>query len=322
MDPKLLNQKSLNELARSVARSFSLTLKGIPQPQRNAITLTYLLARFADTIADSGAWPLLVRQQHLDQLEAAIIQLKPELWELKNSVEGFGASEATLLLAGRDLLMSFANLERGQLTAGQDVLKTLVGAMKWDLKTFGESKKVIAGCADRTAFEDYTYSIAGCVGAYWVQIFKLAQNLEPMAIAYGKALQRINIIRDVVSDFKINRVYLPVSELERFAFDCAKPLWLQPAWKDFVSGYLKETRDMLLLGAEFCDALPYLPLRLKWASALPLVIGFETLNAIERANTWDPPVKITRQKVKSLVFRSFIELVFKRSLAKKFRIQE
>src|SRR5207245_8995081 len=56
----------LGNLLRQVSRSFYLSLAVLPRPLREPIGLAYLLARAADTVADTG---LIRRADRLDHLE-------------------------------------------------------------------------------------------------------------------------------------------------------------------------------------------------------------------------------------------------------------
>ena len=57
----------LGGLLRQVSRSFYLSLAILPRPLREPIGLAYLLARAADTVADT---PLIKRDERLAHLEA------------------------------------------------------------------------------------------------------------------------------------------------------------------------------------------------------------------------------------------------------------
>jgi phytoene/squalene synthetase len=294
-----MDSKNFQELVRNVSRSFSLTLLGLPHLQRNSISVTYILARFADALTDSGNWPTEVRTSHLAAWESAISQRNPGIWKLKTSVGGFKENEAHLLLEGENLLKIFLGLPETHILHGQEVLKILIQGMKWDLKTFLRSDEVIFGVKNPPFLDWYCYSIAGCVGAYWVKMFELPSTLEPLAVAYGKGLQRINILRDVVADWDRKRVYLPESELLKFELKEAK-FWNKPSWKDFCEDYISETKKLLFYGANFCDSIPYSSFRLRWSSAMPLQIGLATLQKIEETKEWQPEIKISRRDVKKL----------------------
>ena len=59
------------QLLAAVSRSFYLTLKALPKELREPISLAYLLARTADTIADTGSGelvPLTPSGENIDRL--------------------------------------------------------------------------------------------------------------------------------------------------------------------------------------------------------------------------------------------------------------
>jgi phytoene/squalene synthetase len=279
----------------------------VPKPQREAVALAYLLARFADTLTDSGKIPLEERLTHLKAWETAISLRKHNGWELTADFTGLSRSEAQLLLEGDLLLREFGLLSEDHQNAGREVLGILIEAMRWDLDVFGKSVgQVLYGVENNEDFDWYCYSIAGCVGAYWVKIFELSPHLIPAAIAYGKGLQRINILRDVVEDWQRGRVYLPLTDLKKFELDQG-PIWEGKRWKEYRQAYCAETERLLQQGAQFCKALPYFSWRLKWASAMPLQIGFKTLELLKYSDDWSKPLKISRSEVKKLMLKTALE---------------
>jgi len=65
--------------------------------------------------------------------------------------------------------------------------------------------------------ELYCYRVASAVGLLSIEIFGYRNcACRDYAICLGKALQFTNILRDVGSDAKRGRIYLPQSELKRF----------------------------------------------------------------------------------------------------------
>jgi len=311
-----MDQKLDRKLVRSVSRSFSLTLQLLPKSHRSTVTLTYLLARLADTITDSGRWSADQRLKHLTSWEAALVQKNKSLWKLDGSLGTFSEKEAQLLLLGGDLIEEFLRLAPQTQHLVEEVLKILVSGMRWDLKTFATSgpETPVRGCDSVSIFDWYCYAIAGCVGSFWVNIFNLPRNFENLATEYGKGLQRINILRDVVEDFGRGRVYLPIDQLSAHGVD-GNRLWRDSKWFDFVKSYIAETRRLLLYGANFCDAIPYTEFRLRWASRLPLVIGLKTLDRLESLREWpDAPVKISRREVRGLVLKSLVDVFLSRKL--------
>ena len=72
--------------------------------------------------------------------------------------------------------------------------------------------------ADYADLENYCYRVASVVGLLSIEIFGYRDPAcRDYAIHLGKALQLTNILRDVRSDAARGRIYLPLSELARFA---------------------------------------------------------------------------------------------------------
>jgi phytoene synthase len=67
------------------------------------------------------------------------------------------------------------------------------------------------------ALELYCYRVASVVGLLSIEIFGYQNAVcRDYAVYLGKALQLTNILRDVRTDAKRGRVYLPLDELARF----------------------------------------------------------------------------------------------------------
>jgi farnesyl-diphosphate farnesyltransferase len=59
-------------ILRDVSRSFFLSIRLLPSPLRDPISLAYLLARATDTLADTGEIPVAQRMEALPELIGAI----------------------------------------------------------------------------------------------------------------------------------------------------------------------------------------------------------------------------------------------------------
>lgn len=306
----------LKKWVNQVSRSFSLSLLTLPKLQRSSVALTYLIARYADTLTDSGSWSQEERLAHLERWENAILKKDPKLWEITGSLGKFSPADSSFLVDGVEILKAYSQESAGYFDAGQEVLQTLFQGMRFDLKTFSNATNVAVtyGCKDDAIFDYYCFMIAGCVGRYWVKIFELPQNLELLAVAYGKGLQRINILRDVVEDWNRGRVYLSKERLSGYGLDRHEP-WRGRDWRRFCQAYIKETKQLLLSGVHFCDAISPSEYRLRFASSMPLRIGLETLDLLGAAHVWERRIKISRSSVRSLAFGAAMNLFFRRNLS-------
>lgn len=71
--------------------------------------------------------------------------------------------------------------------------------------------------------ELYCYRVAGVIGLIAIEIFEYRNpQTREYAVNLGKALQMVNILRDVQVDAQKGRVYLPMEDLERFGVDPGK----------------------------------------------------------------------------------------------------
>jgi 15-cis-phytoene synthase len=118
---------------------------------------------------------------------------------------------------------------------------------------------VIDGCQidlEQTRFLDfpglarYCHLVAGVVGEVAASIFGRTQDAT-VAYAHklGLAMQLTNIIRDVGDDARRGRIYLPVSELQRFDVKAAELLKREKPW-----GYSERFSALMRFQAERAHA--------------------------------------------------------------------
>ena len=114
---------------------------------------------------------------------------------------------------------------------------------------------VIDGCQmdlDQTRFLDfpglqrYCHLVAGVVGEVAANIFGRTQAATmPYAHQLGLAMQLTNIIRDVGDDARRGRIYLPMSELQRFDVKAHEMLKRESPW-----GYSERFTALMQFQAE------------------------------------------------------------------------
>lgn len=78
----------------------------------------------------------------------------------------------------------------------------------------------LASYKTRADLEAYCYRVASTIGLIAIEIFGYRNpRTQEYAVTLGKALQMVNILRDVQSDARRGRVYLPQEDLKRFKVD-------------------------------------------------------------------------------------------------------
>ncbi len=191
--------------------------------------------------------------------------------------------------------------------------------MVFDLTRFpGEDAGALAALNTLDELDHYTYLVAGCVGPFWTSVHVAHRrrlrgwdvaHRNAQAMAFGKALQMANVLRDVAGDLAHGRCYVPARELAAIRLrpvDLREPAPRQRA---------RALYDRLLVralghyddGWNYTLAIPALEWRMRLACAWPLAIGLATLAAL--AAHPDPmgatsPIKISRAQVRGLLTRS------------------
>jgi farnesyl-diphosphate farnesyltransferase len=310
----------LGPLLKSVSRSFYLSLQILPEGMREPVGLAYLLARAADTIADTSLIAPEIRLELLlsfrEQVntspdDEALKRIDLEIARVQQDSE-----EKVLLESLRPALSLLSQFDEADRVAVQNIVTTLTRAMEFDLNTFpSESSGRLVAIRDYSELDTYTYLVAGCVGEFWTQMTaehvtgNYADPLETMirrGIRLGKALQLTNILRDCGKDLRIGRCYLPEELLAAESLvpkDLLRPgmsLMARPVLYELVTKALDHYRE----GLDYVLALPRSMVRLRLASLWPILIGLETLLILVKNDHWLEPSKaskIRRSDVHKLV---------------------
>ena len=292
-------------LLQGVSRSFYLSLRLLPRPMRGAAGLGYLLARTSDTLADSAGIEPGARVDALDAFKQALEGGSRKVaWSQPLQAAVADPMERRLLGRTAELIEALDALPAGEAALVREVVGIIVGGQRLDLLRFGQASAADPiPLDDDGQLDDYTWRVAGCVGAFWTRLGFLtlgpgfASDPEPImverGVAYGKSLQLVNILRDLPRDLGDGRCYLPVRDPR----DLEEVLACHAVW-------LGRARDQLGYGFAYAAALP--DRRLRAASLLPAQIARETLDRLALAD-WDGMrrrVKIPRRRVYLALLRA------------------
>jgi farnesyl-diphosphate farnesyltransferase len=311
----------LRRILKGVSRSFYLSLRVLPRPLREPLGITYLLARAADTVADTRIVPQADRLAHLETLRRAIADGAGGGSALAEALTGPQAipAERELLLALPAVLAAFRMLAPADQHRVQEVLGILIEGMATDLRTFPkDTAENLAALETAADLDRYTYQAAGCVGEFWTDM-ALAhcpglaawdrETMRRLGKRFGQALQLTNVLRDLPHDLKIGRCYLPREGLAAAGLTPADLLddSSLPRLRPLLRAHLTEALDRYADGWAYVAALPAREGRLRLACLWPLYIGLATLEAIALSpRVLDPAVrvKIPRSAVYRLVVSS------------------
>lgn len=296
----------LGPLLKNVSRSFYLTLRVLPAGLREPVGLAYLLARAADTVADTE---LIQPERRLELLLGLRARVNGSVSNVADEIAAeLSAHQANpherILLQSLDPALALLRdcNERDKFEI-QRVVTTLTEGMEFDLRTFpNETSGRLGVLKNQVELERYTYLVAGCVGDFWTRMTMAHEpamrewdsaEMSACGIRFGKALQYTNVLRDVPKDLRIGRCYLPDDILTAHKLTPTALLDPQngdrarPALVELIRSALEhfdEARRYLL-------AIPTRCTRLRLGCLWPIVIGLPTLEKLGQNREWLNPAK-------------------------------
>ncbi len=320
------DRELLDDVLKGVSRSFYLSIRVLPTAMRDPVAIAYLLARAADTIADTRALPPKQRLQNLlafrEQVEGSVSPGTIERIARTAKEHPEGATSAELVLLENigqvfDLMAALPCAGREEV---RRVVVTLTRGMELDLTIFPpEDSGELGHLDDPQQLDCYTYLVAGCVGEFWTSLAMAREPLlsrwkfdemNALGVRLGKALQLTNVLRDVPRDIRMGRCYLPRCDLAGVGLlpsDLLEPgnstkaraalfPWIRTALEHF------DAAESYLL------ATPRRCVRLRLAALWPILLGLATLGKLALNDSWlDParPSRVRRRWVYWMMARSF-----------------
>lgn len=306
------------QLLASVSRSFYLTLKALPIELREPISLAYLLARTADTLADTATAPADLRLQCLDEFEMLILGTSEAqeterllAQRIRNSFIECQEDQAERRLMERfgDGLEWLRTMQGASLTSIQKVLRHIIHGQRLDIQRF-PADGILRCLSSDAELKEYTWLVAGCVGEFWTEMCALEKpsalspavnlaQLQQEGARFGQGLQLINILRDVGEDLRDGRCYLPGFSAEEVRRNnrLLEPIWQH--WWTLCHEYLESGLNYV---TQVVDN------RIRYATALPLLIGARTLARLQSAG-WEERlsgVKISRLEITKILAEAAI----------------
>lgn len=286
--PKATDAMTPQEYARAICResrsNFVYAFHFLKHRERRAMEAFYAFCMLVDSTVDCTA-----------RKETAKNMLMTWREEVERIYTGYPQHPVAQALAPH---VKWANVPR-------DYLESLITGCEMDLEknsyaTFEE-------------LELYCYRVASCVGLTTLRLIGITPSAteEKGAIALGKALQLTNILRDIVNDFEMGRVYLPENELKQFgvSLDNLSAKWGGKNFEALMKFHIDRAKKL------FTEGFGVFPLvqkeKRKWLA--PLLIGRVYERLLYRIE--EDPSLIFRQRLEipatqkmGIVLKTFFEL--------------
>ncbi|WP_430421033.1 presqualene diphosphate synthase HpnD [Methylibium petroleiphilum] len=200
-------QQYVQDKAAASGSSFYYAFLFLPPPRRAAITAFYAFCREVDDVVDEVSDP-------------GVAATKLAWWR-KEVAEAFaGQAHHPVLQALMPHVADYG--------IRAEHLSAVIDGCEMDLTQ--------TRYLDDMALQRYCHLVAGVVGEVAASIFgcepgrPLSEGTRRYAHTLGRAFQLTNIIRDVGDDARRGRIYLPVSELQRFDVKAHELLKREAPW--------------------------------------------------------------------------------------------
>ena len=324
-------ERLLTDVLRSVSRSFYLSVRILPRGMRDPVAVAYLLARAADTMADTRALP---PQRRLERLLAfrALVESGVESGGMRRAIgdiveeldirsDGVSEGEKRLLGHAESLFALLWGLPAADREQVRRVVATLTRGMEMDLSTFPpEDSGGLGTLESAIQLDGYTYLVAGCAGEFWTRLAMIhesrltawdAEEMTAAGVRFGKALQLTNVLRDVPRDLRMGRCYLPADELA--AAGLAPQDLLNPASaveaRAVLVPWIRRALEHFEAAEGYLLATPRSCIRLRLAALWPVALGLATLEKLAGNRAWldpDVPSRVRRRWVYGMMARSTV----------------
>ena len=307
----------LRDLLKQVSRLFYTTLVVVPSAVRDQVSLAYLFARAADTIADTDLIDRPRRLDFLSQLKSQFVSDQIAWGQVRAIQEAVGplqqeSSERMLLERLEDCFTLFQEFSTEDRKRVQRLMTTLTQGMEMDLMAFpGKSVEDLAALKTFEDLDRYTYYVAGCVGEFWTDLMCghrralsswNVRDMSEVGVRFGKGLQLTNIVKDVAHDLQKGRCYVPEQMLSgaglkpRDLLDQTNLSRFRPVLNQLIQravGHLDQ-------GWLYTMAIPRYETRLRLSCMWPILSAGESLKLVMSSPDVLNPivkVKIPRSKV-------------------------
>jgi phytoene synthase len=268
-------------VTRKSASNLALAFCLLPADRRRAMCALYAFCRAVDDVADEDSRPANERRQ--------------QLAEWRDDLRRACAGETPTHPIARELQPFIARFG-----LPFDEFDELVRGCEMDLDR--------SRYADWPELEQYCYRVACVVGLLSLRIF----GCDPVrgrdyAIALGHALQLTNILRDIGSDARRGRIYVPVAELAQHGVSAESLLAHQrtPGFGALAGAVAARARRRF---QEARTALPADQRRAVIAAELMGAVYWRLLRQIERggyAVLEGPPARVSKPVKLALIARTW-----------------
>ncbi len=315
--------RNRNIWLKEVSRTFYPSIKALPKDLHFYIGHSYLICRLLDTLEDAYDITAEIKKSALDQ--AIICIDDPSKFNKENDIFSDIAKTSDIKPFEKIILENAFSIFECIETFPTPVQKHI---RKWTVEMAGGMKKYAFGSDNPKVqlstieeLEEYTYYVAGTVGELLSELFTLERFRVPEeikkimsenGIAFGKALQYVNIIKDSREDFTEGRCFIPKELLDKHNitlddfFGSARKEEIVLIYNELIN----RAEDHLKAAITYIESIPARLWRIRLFCIWPVALAYATLNGIkndlEDFIKTNETYKISRKEVGSILKKGYL----------------
>jgi len=294
-----------------VSRTFALGIRLLPAGLEEAVRVSYLLCRIADTIEDSADLAPDRQDALLEVFRRCLDAPDADAAPLVAAFPSPRSDEERLVRECERVLRIFHGLSPEERDAVRPWVQEMASGMAEFAQRRGAQVGRLTALASVAELDRYCYYVAGTVGHLLTGLFRIhhgeiaparVERLEALATSFGLGLQLTNIIKDVADDRRRGWSFVPRDLCEVAG---VRPDELQDPSRGSEAHQVMQTliakaKTHLRDALTYCTTLPAAAYRIRIFCLTSLYFAVRTLRLAERdPRLLDPEhkVKITRAEV-------------------------
>lgn len=311
---KYVIAKDINSILKHTSRTFYFSFSILPSYIRYMLSSAYLIARAMDSVIDSKNIKLNVKNEFLVSFSDIYDKdFREKLLSIKKDIIIHLNGWEKVLIDKFDYI--FYKLLENMDEEDRKNLKFLIcgisKGMRMDLSFFGDS-------ADINSFKTYKdlmkYSnlIGGVPAIYWYRVYLkynnniFRNNVVKSAYRIGTALQLTNILKDMSTDLKNGRCYIPQEFLLKARLKKEELLDYHniERVREFINSVILTCVDYFDEAETFIDSIKSTEISLKLALIWPVYWAMDSLYLVSIKNPLKNRIKISRFNVYKTLAKS------------------
>lgn len=308
---------------KEVSRTFYPSIKALPKDLHVYVGHSYLICRLLDTLEDAYDITVELKKKSLDEAVKCIKY--PADFPNDNNTFAHIADTSDIKPFEKVILENAFSIFECIETFPENVRGHI---RKWTIEMAEGMKKYAFGSDNPKVqlstveeLEEYTYYVAGTVGELLSELFTLDHFKVPAGkkdimfsngIAFGKALQYVNIIKDSREDFTEGRCFIPADLLNKHGITLEEffKSQKQNEIKAVYSELINRAEEHLKASVIYIESIPVRLWKIRLFCIWPVALAYATLNGIKKdLNEFiktNDTYKISRSQVKSILKKGYI----------------